>query len=135
MSNRNRDAGHSFERACVKRLKEIGFEFAASSRAVNRSRDAQKIDIANEDELVNGRFPYNIQCKNTTKLNYEQILKELPITPGVPNVVLHKRTEKSGTNFMTKGTFCFMHAEDFLEMVSTIENLKTQLKICNEKQL
>jgi len=48
MSNRNRDAGHSFERACVKRFKEIGFEFAASSRAVNRSRDAQKIDIANE---------------------------------------------------------------------------------------
>jgi hypothetical protein len=130
MSNRNREAGHSFERDCAKRFREIGFTNVQCSRAVNRARDAQKVDLANEDESVYGRFPFNVQCKNTTTLNYVSVLKQMPLTANVPNVIFHKLTKKSegGKKFISQGNFCFLHMEDFLEMVETIQNLKKEVQ-------
>lgn len=127
MSNRNREAGHSFERDCVKRFVAVGFPNVKTSRAVNRSRDAQKIDLANEDESVQGRLPFNVQCKNTSStLAYEAILASMPKTKEI-NVILHKRTKRAGTKFMVSGQYAFMHLEDFFKLVEEVETLKKLL--------
>lgn len=128
MSNRNREVGHTFERECVNKFKAIGFKHVKSSRQVNRSRDAQKIDLANEDELENGRFPFNVQCKSVTgTLSYVKVMDEIPIVPGVKNIVMHRRTELSenGLRFMTKGKYAFMYAHDFFELVAELEYYKS----------
>jgi hypothetical protein len=128
MSNRNRNTGHSLERECVNKFKELGFKHVKSSRLVNRSRDNHKIDLANEDELENGRFPFNVQCKSITgTLNYVKVLEEIPTVKGLKNVVIHKRTEKSenGLRFMTKGKYAFMHASDFFELVGELQHYKS----------
>jgi len=123
--NRNRTAGHDLEREIVNALKKCGFPHAATSRITNRLRDAEKIDIANVDELRNGRLPYNIQCKNTSgPIPYQTILEEIELIEGITNVVIHKKTEKAGTKFMPRGKFAFLHLRDFLKMVETIETQK-----------
>jgi hypothetical protein len=122
--SRNRTAGHSFERECVKLFKQLGFTHVETSRLVSKMRDSQKIDLANPDELEHGRFPYNVQCKNTTTLNYSKILQEVPITPGIKNVVLHKHTKKVGTKFISQGKFAYMYMENFFELVEELEKYK-----------
>lgn len=121
---RNRTAGHDFERECVKKFRELGFTHVETSRLVSRQRDVQKIDLANPDELENGRFPFNVQCKNTTSLNYAKVLQELPITPGIKNVILHKHTKKVGEKFLSQGKYAYMYMENFLELVADMEKYK-----------
>jgi Holliday junction resolvase len=127
--NRNRTAGHDFEREIVTALKKCGFPHAATSRITNRLRDAEKIDIVNTDELRNGRLPYNIQCKNTSgPISYTTLLEEIELIEGITNVVLHKKTEKAVSNFMPRGKFAFLHLRDFLKMVETIETQKAVIE-------
>lgn len=126
MSNRNREAGHSYERDCIKQFRKAGFKHVKSSRQVNRSRDAQKIDLANEDELDNGRFPFNVQCKNIAgACNYHKVMEEIPIIPGIKNVVLHKRTKKIGSKFITEGRYALMYEADFFQLVQQLEYYKS----------
>lgn len=128
MSNRNRDAGHSFERTVIKRFKAIGFSNVGSSRFHNRKRDHEKVDLANADELKHGRFPYNVQCKTTaSSLNYPKLLEELPLVPGIVNVVVHRRTRKIGKIFRVTGLYAFLYMEDYLNMVEELENYKRLL--------
>lgn len=124
--NRNRKAGHTFERDIVKLLRDIGFEHVVTTRSESRGRDAQGIDIMNKDELVNGRFPYNIQCKNmVSRVDYHALLKNLPDTPGTINVVLHKFTEKKkGGGFHPRGHYAIINMEDFLEMIKQLQLIK-----------
>ena len=126
---RNRTAGHDFERECVKKFRELGFTHVETSRLVSRQRDAQKIDLANPDELENGRFPFNVQCKNTTSLNYVKVLQELPITPGIKNVILHKHTKKVGEKFLSQGKYAYMYMENFLELVADMEKYKAGYEV------
>ena len=130
MSIRNREAGHSFERACAKKFREIGYTNVRCSRAVNRARDAKKVDLANEDEFSQGRFPFNVQCKNTTTLNYEAVLNEIEKVPGIINVILHNKTERVGKKFRVKGQYCFLKMQDFFNLVQTLKSLE-----CKELQL
>lgn len=127
-SSRNREAGHKYERDIVNALKAQGFEHVVTTRSCNRARDAEKIDIANSNEAVQGRFPYNIQAKNKAQgssFNYVRTLSELPKIPGVINVILRKLTAKSATGkFISKGTFAFLEQEDFLKMSGDIQQLK-----------
>ena len=61
----------------------------------------------NRDERVNGRFPYNIQAKNTTNhLKYGKVMAEMATTPGIINVILHKQTEKKKWNKVYMGQVC-----------------------------
>jgi hypothetical protein len=128
MSNRNREAGHSYERDCIKSFQKVGYKHVKSSRQVNRSRDAQKIDLANEDELETGRFPFNVQCKNVAgTLHYLKVMGEIAITPGIKNVVLHKHTKKVGQKFMTQGRYAFMYEADFFALLEEIHMLRSQI--------
>lgn len=127
MASRNREVGHSFEREIAKLLVESGFEDAATSRLCNRLRDSQKIDLCNKDESTHGRLPYNIQAKCMVGvIPYQKYLSEIPLTEGLINVVLHKKTLKSSTGktFQTKERYAFMYQHDFFRMVKEIQELR-----------
>jgi len=127
MSNRNRSVGHSWERDVVKLLKSI-FPHIATARACNRKRDSEKVDLVNEDELANGRLPYNLQCKCMTgNIDAEKLLQELPIIPGIPNIVLHRRTKKVNTKFRVTGEYAYMHASDFINLLQIIKTLQDEV--------
>lgn len=116
---RNRNAGHSWELENVADFKPL-YPQVATSRSCNRTRDAQKVDLAYADEFKYGRFPYNVQSKNySTSLPYMKLLSEMPKEDGILNVVLHKQTAKSETagRFMTKGKYAIMAYEDFFRLV------------------
>jgi len=115
-AKRNKNAGHGYERDVRDVYRAIGFAFLNTARKESRSRDNQQIDLVNENEDQNGRFPYNVQCKSVTGLvDYHAILSGaekktkvrrgplkgqsikkfipgIPKVPGVINVILHKFT-------------------------------------------
>lgn len=115
---RNREAGHIAERELVKEFRKAGFEHVRTSRACAPLRDAQKIDLANEDEAENGRFSFNVQVKNyASPIPYAKLLKSLPVAPGIFNVVMHKQTTRAGNRFLPVGHYSFLHSTDFLHLV------------------
>lgn len=136
-SSRNRNAGHDFEKAIAKKLREeLGFVHVVTTRSESRGRDGQGIDLMNKDELVNGRLPYNIQCKNSCeRVPYFQLLRGLPAGTGSINVVLHKFTEKKpGGRFDTKGYYAIMDMDDFMSMAQTIETQRQALETIKAEQ-
>lgn len=115
---RNRRAGHGWERQLAELFREIGFPHVVTSRSESRSRDAQKVDLINKDELINGRFPFNVQAKTTTNhVKYAKLLDEMPIIEGVTNIVIHKQTQKTGTRFLPIGEFVIMKLSDFKQLI------------------
>ena len=97
-----RAKGNSFELACIKKLKEIGFTECASTRSCNRWLDSQKVDIV-------GVKGWNIQCKAVEKLgSIHAILESMPKTG--KNVVLHKKNRQ--------GVTATMPMEVFLELLA-----------------
>jgi len=137
MANRNRDAGHNFERDMVLRLKESGiFPHAVTARAESRNRDNQKVDLMNQDEGIHGRMPYDFQCKTlSTSINYPKLISELPSISGIMPVILHKQTQKSaGGKFMTKGTFAAMKLDDWFQMMKYRKGFELLYKHATEEQ-
>lgn len=127
--NRNRGVGHSFERNVALKLREIGFPHVVTSRSESRNRDNDGIDLINKNELVNGRLPYNIQCKSMVgRVPYQKLLKELPTGTGAMNVVFHQFTEKRGGQFYAVGHYAIVDMEEFLKMVKELEYCKQNLK-------
>jgi hypothetical protein len=127
---RNRAAGHKFERECVKLLREIGFTDVVSSRSANRARDAQKIDLVNQDEIKSGRLPWAIQCKNVKgHLKYAPVLAEMPDETNITKVVFHNQTEKVKDRFVTKNQFAILYLPDFIHIM---HRLKLQSDRLNE---
>lgn len=126
---RNRQAGHTYELAVVKKFSPL-FPHVRTSRSVSKHRDAQKVDLAYADEHVNGRFPYNVQCKNVCGgVVYPKLLRQMPKESGVTNVVFHKYTKKQefktgGSNFTTIGEYALCNAVDFMELVRYKEAYK-----------
>lgn len=123
--NRNRTAGHGFELEVINRLKETKmFPHVVSTRSENRTRDGQKVDIINRDELKNGRLPYNFQCKNTCRVEkYHELLAEMPKGTAI-NVVMHKRTKRTGARFNTIGYYAILRQGDFIDLIKELERLK-----------
>ena len=115
---RNRHAGHQLERTLAEIFRAIGFPHVVTTRSESRSRDAQKIDLMNKEERVNGRFPYNVQAKNSTvHLKYAKLLAEIPEVPNVMNVVIHKQTQKVGSRFLPTGEYAILSLNDFLTLI------------------
>ena len=131
-SSRNWTAGHSWERECAKKLREIGYFDVKTSRECSRQRDAEKVDICNAHEDLNGRLPYNIQCKTlTTTAKYPKLLQELKdFNPGNKqiNVVFHRMTKKSAKGrFMTTGEYALLNLEDFYLIIDKLHKLEKSL--------
>lgn len=130
---RNRVAGHSYELEIAEAFRQAGFEHVVTSRSENRSRDVQKVDLVNKNEVKVGRLPYNIQCKNCVgKLPYQKLLSEMPKEDGIINVVLHKQTEKANTRFITRDKFAILYQTDFLTMVSVLDKYKKAYQLMSD---
>lgn len=151
MSKRNINAGHDFERAVVNDLKHL-FPNIATARDCNRTRDGEKVDLVNKDELKHGRLPYNFQLKNVCGgVNYLGIHIAMPRDLSeVHNVVIHnytiKKTTKTGSSrFVTAGTFAIMRYKDFRSLLryrrgyevllERIDALPLEVKIEVEREL
>lgn len=130
---RNKNAGSNYEREIANAFKLAGFTHAATSRLVNPHRDSLKIDIANKEEDVNGRLPYDAQCKTTTsKLDYEKLLNEIKPANNRIRVLFHRLTEKAGTRFMAKGRFAIVFQDDFFRLASNLNRYKLAFDTLNE---
>jgi len=117
--SRNRNAGLNFERETVDNFKKIGYPHTVSSRSENRTRDGEKVDLCNHNELKNGRLPFNVQCKTTSgNLAYEKVLGEIELIEGITNVVLNKKTKKSEKGrFICKERYAFLYERDFFQLI------------------
>lgn len=124
MSKRNRTAGHKWELKCVDKLKHL-YPYIVSTRSESRSRDAQKIDLINKDELKNGSLPIQVQCKTMAKgVNYTRLMSEMPEGE---NVVLHQYTRKSQNGrFITKGEYAIIDIDFFTELLTAWELKRLQ---------
>jgi len=119
--NRNRSAGHTWERLCINLLKTISyFKNIVSSRSESVNRDAQKVDIMNKDEDENGRLLFDIQCKTTcNSVNYHKIMSEMVIKK-IP-LILHRKTKKQGKSFYKEEDYAILKMEDFIRLLKQID--------------
>lgn len=71
LGRKNRNSGHVLERRVAKQFREIGYEFAKTSRQASRLLDDSKVDIA--------FVPYLVQCKKgyPRGINYTDTLVEI----------------------------------------------------------
>lgn len=130
---RNKNAGHTWELQCVKKLDEAGFSGLGTSRNISRTRDAEKVDICSFNEGTEGRFEYNIQCKNLSKAcNYPKLLSELPADGNQMNVIFHKQTKKVNNRFMPLGEYAILNLSDFIGMMSDIRKYKVAYETLND---
>ena len=114
MSNRNRTAGHNWEREVIKDLKKVGFKDTVSSRYESKKADDAGVDIV-------GTGAFNIQCKNESKRpDYHKLITEMP--SGI-NIVLHKYTKKTEKGkFGCQGKYAVMDYDTFLVLLDAFIN-------------
>jgi len=113
-SKRNRTAGHGFERCIINELKLLGFPEAVSARSESRNLDDKGVDICNVK-------PYNIQCKNTVLTpNYHELITNMPQDPEVANIVIHRKTKKANTRFVTQDDYVLMRKADFYKILKKL---------------
>lgn len=98
MAKLSRTRGHSFERDCVKRWREI-YNDAMSARAGDRSKDSIGIDIINTGE-------WSPQCKRKRKFSVYKLIEE--VQEGTP--ILHIR----GDN---KKGLVVLYEDDFFNLL------------------
>lgn len=108
MGNRNRTAGHNWERSVAKILATF-FPKILTSRYASRATDDLKIDFINTED-------YNFQAKTYSKrLAYDHMLNEMP--EGELNIIIEKKTQKSRKRFMEQGRYVHMELSTFLELL------------------
>jgi len=105
MANRNRTAGHNFEREIIRILKDMGYN-AVSARHESRSADDRGIDIISN-------FPLKIQAKiSVNQPNVHNILQEKDC-----DVIFFRKVEKADKNFISKGDYAMLELEDLLNLI------------------
>lgn len=115
-SSRNRSAGHGLERSIVKELKELGYD-AVTARAESRNMDNRGIDIFSPPYCSNP-LPVHIQCKNTViNPHYETLLTSELLPDDKPTVVIHRKTKKANTRFITQGEYVILKKQDFYNLI------------------
>lgn len=111
-ANRNRDAGHAWERECVNDLKENTAPHEwHTTREVSRYLDAKGIDIVTEPRSTDITF----QCKNTTScVNYHKLMEGKDKN----HIILHKLTKKSESGrFLPQAKYAVISYELLLELL------------------
>ena len=118
-SSRNRVAGHNLERLIVKELKELGYD-AVTARAESRNMDNRGIDIFSPPYCSNP-LPVHIQCKNTViNPHYEDLLTSELLPDDKPTVIVHRKTKKANSRFVTQGDYIIMKKNDFYNLIKKL---------------
>lgn len=119
MANRNRTAGHNYERQVTRELNDMGYQMV-TARSESRNADNSGIDIL-------GDFPFYIQCKvmeKYPKLN-ELINNKRERFLDRSIIVFHKKVRKAKSRFTTEEEFVTMTKADFYKLIAE----------CQEKSL
>jgi hypothetical protein len=107
---RNRTAGHNFERLITTELK-IFFPGAVTARSESKNLDDLGVDVANTPG-------FQFQCKNTVLTpNYHELITTMPQDATVKNVVIHRKTKKASSKFVTQGDYVIMRKHDFYDLL------------------
>ena len=139
-ANRNRTAGHNWERLTAsflntyKYLPEVG-----TARELSRFYDDNSVDIVTRDISQMEEFGLAIQNKNSTVSQpYPKILagmrekiRDVLKSKLVP-VLFHRQTAKSGSRFFKKDDFACLYLEDFLEFYTKFHAYKQGFELLNE---
>ena len=118
-NNRNRTAGHIFERRCAELLNSV-FPSVVTTRSANIRLDGKKVDLCDEDGQ---QLPINVQCKTTiSKLNVNKILESMP--DGKRNIIWHKKTKKSKSGrFLVDYYAIYLHLSTYLWLLDKSTDL------------
>ena len=118
MANRNRTAGHNYERSIVNELKELGFD-CVTARSESRNKDDMGIDIFGDE---GAELPHDIQCKVSKSFTSKQIRDILSRGRELkPLVVVHKHVAKSPKGrFVGKGEYVYMHKDLYYELLQNL---------------
>lgn len=130
----NRNKGHRLERLISNIFKDMGFQFAKTTRASSRLLDACKVDI--------NFVPFNIQCKagyDNNRPKFEDIYSEIkanldknfPPTEEVHNkpiVLVHKMNKRGKQYFQ----WIFAH-DDIVELLTDYYDTKHELHKLKEE--
>lgn len=129
---RSRSAGHSYERLIVNELKQIWpakFGKCCTSRSESKRTDDKGIDIC----FTPG---YQIQvknCKNVQK--YWNLLPGMPQADTEINVIIHKKTQKAGSKFISQGEYAIMTKKDFYKLLQRIMTARAMGALALDEQL
>lgn len=129
MSSRNRTVGHKKETQLAEKFRMVGYPDVKTSRACNRYRDSQKIDLSHDNESVQGQFPFNVQSKDVTTLNVFKTFEEIPNQEGIVNLLAVTKREKRGKKFMKTGEYVMLREDDFFNLLAKIKILERETQI------
>jgi len=118
MGKRNRSAGHGFERQIVIELKNVWpakFHECCTSRSESKRTDDKGIDFC----YTPG---YQFQAKNTKDVpKYWELLPGMPQAGPIVNIILHKKTKKSNSKFISQGEYAIMTKEDLYKIFQRLQ--------------
>ena len=104
--NRNRTAGHAYERQILRKLKEL-FPDIVTSRSESRRTDDAGVDFCFTK-------PFNFQCKLSINKPSYDVLERMPEGK---NVVIHGHCQKANKNFIKKEDYVIMKLDTFLDLI------------------
>lgn len=106
--NKNRDAGHRYERYVRKLYAAIFGEQIQTSRYASREMDDKKVDLC-------GVPMFNVQCK-ATKQSPHKVLVEMPQDTNY-NILHYKDTKQRARNYV------IMEENDWIEIVGMLKEV------------
>lgn len=115
MSNRNRNAGHAYERKIRKELVDIGFDDVVTSRSESRNMDNRGVDLFGDS------LPFHVQCKRSKQnLNSHDLIKRENAPTDKPIIIFHDKVIRRGSRFRSLGEFVTMEKSVFYEILSRL---------------
>lgn len=122
MSNRNRTAGHNYERKLVKEFKEFVSSYSqnphiVTARAESRNMDNRGVDIFGDS------IPFHIQAKNSTSdIKYSKYFLNDALPKDKPLVLMHKKTKKVNSTFRPLAEYAIIPKSFFMELLKSYYN-------------
>ena len=139
-ANRNRTAGHTWEREIAtilntfdKIIPEVG-----TARELSTFFDANKVDIVTKAITHMDDLGLAIQAKTTTtNVSYGKLLVEL--RENIKNilkiiaipVIFHKQTKRINTRFMPRDKFAILFMDDFISIFVDMARYKAGFDLLN----
>tara|TARA_X000001382_G_scaffold130921_2_gene127870 strand:+ start:1358 stop:1723 length:366 start_codon:yes stop_codon:yes gene_type:complete len=119
LSNRNRNAGHAYERKIRNELKQLGYTDVVTSRSESRNMDNMGVDLFGDS------LPFHVQCKRSKQnLNSFDLIHRENAPNDKPIVIFHDKVVRRGTRFRSLGEFVTMDKQIFYDIISRLSDGK-----------
>jgi hypothetical protein len=140
-ANRNRNAGHQWERdICTILNKYTGLlPIVGSARKLSKFYDDNGVDIVTENMREMDDMILAIQAKTTTTtISYPKLLSHIrdrlssPLGKDLIPIVFHRQTEPKGTRFYERDRFACLYLDDFLSVFTSMISYKKGYELLNK---